>query len=125
MTKSTTMIFYEMEDGRVLEWQNWNRKGKKKRICGRYLSDDEVIRLRAMRDLEYSDREIYVEFHPEIIEHSKSTDIRNESVEIPINMLSTEQLAWVIEEKMGVKMDSLRHMEESDLILLFQKINDR
>lgn len=117
-------IYYEMPDGGVLEWQNWNTRNPGGRIYGRYLSQREVAQLRAMRDLEYSDREIYVKFHPEVLEAPARPQER-ERVEIPLEMLNKEQLAWVIEKKLGLEMPSLKGMDEHDLIKLFRRVNAR
>ena len=88
MKRSDTTIYYDLEDGRVLEWLNWNDKARGKRIFGRYLDADDVKQLRAMRELEYTDREIFVHFHPDIVRERKPTPVPDEEqVAIPLTML--------------------------------------
>ena len=124
MNSDVTTIYYELEDGRVLEWLNWNDKARGKRIFGRYLDSDDVKQLRAMRELEYTDREIFVHFHPDIIRERKPTPVPSEEeVAIPLTMLSKEQLLFVIEKKLGEELPSLAEASEEDLITLFRKIN--
>jgi len=124
MGSDVTTIYYELEDGRVLEWLNWNDRARGKRIFGRYLEGDDIKQLRAMRELEYTDREIFVHFHPDIIREQKPTPVPlPEEVAIPLTMLSKEQLVFVIEKKLGEKLPSLAEASEGDLITLFRRIN--
>lgn len=124
MNSDTTTIYYELEDGRILEWLNWNDRARGKRIFGRYLDADDVKQLRAMRELEYTDREIFVHFHPDIIRERKPTPVPDEEqVAIPLTMLSKEQLVYVIEKKLGEQLPTLAQASEADLITLFRRIN--
>lgn len=124
MNSDTTTIYYELEDGRILEWLNWNDRARGKRIFGRYLDADDVKQLKAMRELDYTDREIFVHFHPDIIRERKPTPVpAEEQVAIPLTMLSKEQLVFVIEKKLGEQLPSLAQASETDLITLFRKIN--
>ena len=124
MKRPDTTIYYDLEDGRVLEWLNWNDRARGKRIFGRYLDADDIKQLRAMRELEYTDREIFVHFHPDIIRERKPTPVSDpEQVAIPLTMLSKDQLVFVIEKKLGEQLPSLAEASEADLITLFRKIN--
>ena len=123
-TGEVTTIYYDLDDGQVLEWLNWNDRARGNRIFGRYLGEEEIKQLRALRELEYTDREIFVHFHPDIIRERKPTPVPDEQqVAIPLTMLSKEQLVYVIEKKLGEQLPSLAQASEDDLILLFRKIN--
>jgi hypothetical protein len=124
MSADLPTIYYEMPDGAVLEWQNWNTRHPGGRIYGRYLDEDDIAKLRAMRELSFSDREIYVRFHPEVLEPRPPAPPA-EQVSLPVEMLDRRQLAWVIERKLGLTMPSLGEMNEQDLIQLFRRLNSR
>ena len=112
-----TKIYHTLEDGEVVELRNWIMEPSARDcVIVRPLGKDDRAKFHDLVDAGLTDSQIFFGLNPEM------ADLRTkegETVEVPMNILGKKQLIWLIENRIGEKMESLDRLSKRDLVKLF------
>lgn len=104
--------------GRWFALMNWQaRSTRADSVVLRALNSDEEALLLSWKQADLDEAYIFARLFPPSAEE---TFTRN--VSLPITMLTKTQLSYLIENKIGVTIPSLKHMKKEDLMRLFGRL---
>ena len=115
-----TKIYHTLKDGRIFEVRNWLQRESGDCIVGRPLKEDDQTKYHILKGLGLSDSQIFFRLNPKILDQIE----RRKTVEVPIEMLEDKQLMWLIENRIGEKMESLDRLSKRDLVKLFLALSE-
>jgi len=110
-----TKIYHTLKDGRIFEIRNWMEREPSDCIAGRPLDEDDRTKYDILKNLDLTDSQIFFRLNPNILDRIEE----RKTVEVPAEMLDQKQLIWLIENRIGEKMESLDRLSKRDLVKLF------
>jgi hypothetical protein len=110
-----TKIYHILKDGRVFEIRNWLERKPFDCVVGRPLKKDDQTKYYILKNLGLTDSEIFFRLNPKILDRIEE----RKTVEVPMEILDERQLMWLIENRIGEKMESLDKLSKRDLVKLF------
>jgi hypothetical protein len=110
-----TKIYHRLKDGRIFEIRNWMEREPSDAVVGRQLKEDDREKYYILRNLGLSDSQIFFRLNPNILDRIEE----RKTVEVPTEILDEKQLIWLIEDKIGEKMESFDRLSRRDLVKLF------
>jgi len=106
-----------MEDGRVFEIRNWQHLQTDRilttTVVGRPLKGTAERKYHVLKGVGLTDSQIFFKLNPSIPNQRQKA-----SVEVPMEILGKEQLVWLIEQKIGERVESLDGVSRRDLVRL-------
>jgi len=113
-------IYHTLEDGRIFEIRNWMEREPSDAVVGRPLEEDDKTKYYILKNLGLADSQIFFRLNPNILDR-----IERKTVEVPTEILNEKQLIWLIENKIGEKMENLDKLSRRDLVKLFLALSER
>jgi hypothetical protein len=110
-----TKIYHTLKDGRIFEIRNWMQREPSDCVVGRPLKEDDKTKYYILKNLGLTDSQIFFRLNPKVLDRIEE----RKTVEVPMEILDEEQLIWLIEDKIGEKMESLDKLSRRDLVKLF------
>ena len=115
-----TKIYHTLKDGRIFEVRNWLQRESGDCIVGRPLKEDDQTKYHILKSLGLSDSQVFFRLNPNILDRIE----RKTTVEVPMEILDERQLIWLIEDRIGDKMESLDKLSKKDLVKLFLALSE-
>ena len=110
-----TKIYHTLKDGRIFEIRNWMEREPSDCIAGRPLDEDGKTKYYILKNLGLTDSQIFFRLNPSILDQIEERT----TIEVPAEILDEKQLIWLIENRIGEKMESLDRLSKRDLVRLF------
>jgi hypothetical protein len=110
-----TKIYHILKDDRVFEIRNWLEREPSDAIVGRPLDEDDQTKYYILKNLGLTDSQIFFRLNPKILDRIEE----RRTVKVPTEILDEKQLIWLIENRIGEKMESLDRLSKRDLVKLF------
>jgi hypothetical protein len=111
-----TKIYHTLEDGEIVELRNWMMEPSAGDcVIVRPLDEGDKTKYYILKDLGLTDSQVFFRLNPKILDRIE----KRKSVEVPVEILDEKQLIWLIENRIGEKMESLDRLSKRDLVKLF------
>jgi len=111
-----TKIYHTLEDGEIVELRNWIMEPSTRDcVIVRSLRKDDRAKFHDLANAGLTDSQIFFGLNPHMLDLRKA----RRAVEVPLEILDKKQLVWLIENRIGEKMESLDRLSKRDLVKLF------
>ncbi len=104
--------------GRWYALMNWKaRASRADTVVFRALSSEEVALFQSMQREGFREAAIFAQLYPPQVVPSPAQEVR-----LPVALLTKVQLAYLIENRLGGSLPSLKKMHKDDLMMLLDRL---